>query len=195
VTSCSASRKTKSPYKLTIPASAIVCLNINVLHLHPQVPCRVRFSSKMSYNLTVAEAARRASLIISMMALFTSIATGFPRPERNITITVPDGASNHGNPELLCTPIRWYEVALFFLGNYIAHAATMRPYPGESTAEMLSSMIFALLFPPSGALRGLDAIARRAIMIKKSPAKGSKSWCAVYGYEEFRLETPHWGKD
>jgi hypothetical protein len=101
-----------------------------------------------------------------MIALFASIATAFPGPSTNITITVPDGTSNHGNPEILCTPTKWYDIALFFLGNYIAHAATLKPYPGEAISEMISSMVVTLLFPPSGAVRGLHSIFCAAIFIK-----------------------------
>ncbi|KAF7513466.1 hypothetical protein GJ744_008760 [Endocarpon pusillum] len=115
-----------------------------------------------------AEAVRKSCLLICMVALFASIVTGLPSPSKNITITVPEGTSDHGNPELICTPARFYEIALFYLGNYIAHAATLKSYPRESTSEMVLSMIVVLLFAPSGALRGLNAIFRAAVF-KQSP--------------------------
>jgi hypothetical protein len=77
---------------------------------------------------------------------------------QNITITVPDGTSNHGDPNLLCTPTSWTDVLVFFLGNYIAHAGTVIVLPGESTVSLTFAVIFALLFPTSGILRGISAI-------------------------------------
>jgi hypothetical protein len=50
----------------------------------------------------------------------------------NETATVPTNDSNHGDPNLLCRPSRWTDIATFFLGNYIAHAATIMTIPGES---------------------------------------------------------------
>src|SRR2546423_328016 len=49
----------------------------------------------------------------------------------NITITVPNGTTDHGDPHLLCLPAKWSDIALFFFGNYLAHAATVKSLPGE----------------------------------------------------------------
>ncbi|KAJ7069103.1 hypothetical protein C8F01DRAFT_976171 [Mycena amicta] len=84
-------------------------------------------------------------------------------PSITLTLTVPDGTSNHGDPSLLCTPTHWTSILAFFLGNYIAHAATTLSYPGEEFGEYAQAIVIALLFPTAGVIRGLDAIVRCAI--------------------------------
>lgn len=50
----------------------------------------------------------------------------------NSTLPLPPGTTNHGNPKLICLPTKWTDVIVFFLGNYVAHAATIRLEPGMS---------------------------------------------------------------
>ncbi|KAH9203370.1 hypothetical protein DL95DRAFT_399397 [Leptodontidium sp. 2 PMI_412] len=80
----------------------------------------------------------------------------------NTTITVPEGTSNHGDPNLLCTPTKWYQVLLFFLVNYVSHAVTVKALPGERTSDVFWSILCALFYPYSGINRGLEAIVRHA---------------------------------
>jgi hypothetical protein len=42
----------------------------------------------------------------------------------------------------------------------------VKSFPGESTAENIVSLLFALLYPASGIVRGLDAIFRHAVFTK-----------------------------
>ncbi|CAI6062291.1 unnamed protein product [Clonostachys chloroleuca] len=86
---------------------------------------------------------------------------------QNITILVPDGTSNHGDPRLLCTPTRSINVASFYLANYVAHAATIRALPGQTPISTLVDMLFALAFPVSGVIRGLQGIYQAAIFAKE----------------------------
>ncbi|KAJ7683952.1 hypothetical protein B0H14DRAFT_2654567 [Mycena olivaceomarginata] len=86
----------------------------------------------------------------------------FSIPTFNITIPVPDGTSNHGDPSILCTPTNWTSILSFFFGNYIAHAATTLSYPGEELFDYALTVVGALLFPSTGVCRGLDAIFRFA---------------------------------
>src|SRR5271156_3998756 len=88
----------------------------------------------------------------------------------NITITVPNGTTDHGDPHLLCIPAKWSDIALFFFGNYLAHAATVKSQPGEPALSVLVAMVSALIYPTSGVFRGLDAILQSAIFCK-SPLK------------------------
>lgn len=80
----------------------------------------------------------------------------------NITVTVPDGSSNHGSSNLVCTPTTWYDVFIFFAANFFAHAATIKTLPGEKWREALFTIVLALLFPFSGMSRGIEAIVRHA---------------------------------
>jgi hypothetical protein len=80
-------------------------------------------------------------------------------PKRDTTITVPDGVTYSNN--VICTPTSWTDIVSFFLGNYIAHAATVITFPGEPASVTTVNMILAILFPCMGASRGLLAIIRR----------------------------------
>ncbi|KAI9771092.1 MAG: hypothetical protein M1840_002443 [Geoglossum simile] len=80
-----------------------------------------------------------------------------------LNITVPKGTSNHGDPHLLCTPTQWTDIAVFFIGNYVSHAATVKSVPGEPTASAFLALVLALVFPVSGVIRGVDSIWRRSI--------------------------------
>ncbi|KAI8632846.1 hypothetical protein F5Y19DRAFT_419176 [Xylariaceae sp. FL1651] len=82
----------------------------------------------------------------------------------NLTITVPSGSSNHGNPNLLCTPPSWYDYILFYFMNYVAHAATVITTPGQGNSETIFVVLAALLLPGSGITRAIDAIRRHSIL-------------------------------
>ncbi|MCJ1377032.1 hypothetical protein MMC17_000122 [Xylographa soralifera] len=54
------------------------------------------------------------------------------------------------------------DILSFFLRNYVAHAATVVIYPGESFLSTIGAVILAFFFPTSGIVRGLTAIVRHA---------------------------------
>ncbi|KAJ6535863.1 hypothetical protein DFH09DRAFT_931698 [Mycena vulgaris] len=82
-------------------------------------------------------------------------------PLQNITIIVPPGTSQHGDDRLLCVPTRDLDIAIFFfLANYLAHAVTVRRYPGDSFFDLVWGAVAAFLLPTSGMFRGLAAISR-----------------------------------
>jgi len=83
-------------------------------------------------------------------------------PNVNITISVPAGTSDHGDPKLLCTPTNWHDILVFFFANYISHAATVKAYPGEGIKDLTFAVFLAIAFPFSGIARGLEAIIRHA---------------------------------
>lgn len=62
-----------------------------------------------------------------------------------------------------CRSSKWLDILTFYTLNYLAHAATTRTKPGQSTLSTLLIVIYSLLFPISGALRGVHAIESRAI--------------------------------
>lgn len=94
---------------------------------------------------------------------------------KNITISVPEDISNHGDPNLVCTPASWTSVVLFYLGNYFAHAATVKFEPGERAIGMICDGIGSLLFPAFGALRGVTAITSLAIFAKSDLQKAARA--------------------
>jgi hypothetical protein len=80
----------------------------------------------------------------------------------NITITVPDRTTQHGDPNLLCTPTKWTDVLLFYAVNYLAHAVTVKSIPGQQLYDTIQVILAALIYPYSGIMRGIEAITRRA---------------------------------
>ena len=93
----------------------------------------------------------------------------------NVTITVPPGTTNHGDPNLLCIPSNWSTIAYFFLANYVTHAATVLSFPGELFFDYMCAVFLALLFPTSGCFRGLNAIVRFANLAKDDLTKAAKA--------------------
>ncbi|RYP40739.1 hypothetical protein DL767_001494 [Monosporascus sp. MG133] len=100
----------------------------------------------------------------------------------NFTITVPEGTTNHGSPNLLCTPAKWYDILLFILTNYVAHAATVIPTPGQSLLRATINILLALTAPGSGVARAIIAVLRCAATERKNPltrAVGAGALCMV----------------
>ncbi|KAF2676641.1 hypothetical protein K458DRAFT_321640, partial [Lentithecium fluviatile CBS 122367] len=124
--------------------------------------------------------------LISVCVL-TSAATALPL--QNITLPLPVGTSNHGTPGLLCTPTKWTDIALFFLFNYVAHAATVLTRPGERSDDSVVSVIGCLLFPVMGLYRGIEAIFSGAVFVKKDDlrkAARSGALCMVVRGNDWR---------
>ncbi|KAJ7268381.1 hypothetical protein C8J57DRAFT_1067362 [Mycena rebaudengoi] len=99
-----------------------------------------------------------------------------PTLYRNITMMpVPHPTPKREVPKLSCPPVPIPDVVIFFVGNYLAHAVTVKSYPGESSTATLLSFIAALAFPASGLVRGLNAISRCAILKKGSLERAAQS--------------------
>jgi hypothetical protein len=81
----------------------------------------------------------------------------------NVTLSLPSGTTNHGDPNLLCTPVSWIDIINFFLGNYVAHAATVSSFHGEGKFSLILNAIAALLFPAYGLFRGITLIMTLAV--------------------------------
>lgn len=99
--------------------------------------------------------------MIFALALLIFSVSAAPTPDsklQNITIAVPEGSTNHGNKEILCTPAQWEDILVFFITNYVAHALTVVVLPGEGPVSHLTNALTSLLFPAFGAYRGLRAI-------------------------------------
>src|ERR1700723_3713329 len=100
--------------------------------------------------------------MIFALALLIFSVSAAPTPDsqllQNITIAVPEGSTDHGNKDILCTPAEWEDILVFFLVNYVAHALTVVVLPGEGPVSHLTNALTSLLFPAFGAYRGLRAI-------------------------------------
>jgi hypothetical protein len=127
------------------------------------------------YSLLWAIAFSNAPLQVALLALcFLSTGVG-GLPTQNLTIEVPNGTTNHGDPDLLCTPTTWIDITKFFMLNFFAHAFTVVSYPGESTADVMINVLGATLFPTSGAMRGINSIMRHSIFKSTDLQKAARS--------------------
>ena len=105
----------------------------------------------------------RALLHITIPILcFLGVTTSLPT--QNFTIKVPYGTTNHGDPDSLCTPATWIDIASFLLFNYVAHGATVVSYPGEKGFNMLFHAVVAILCPTYGVIRAFNFIMRHPFL-------------------------------
>ena len=81
-------------------------------------------------------------------------------PSHNVTITVPNGFSNHGKDDLLCVPTKWYQIFTFFAVNFVSHAATVKTRPGQMYYHKICDFLLALAFPFSGVMRAMETFIR-----------------------------------
>lgn len=93
---------------------------------------------------------------------FYSVVTAYVL--KNITLSLPEGTSDHGSPGLLCTPTTWKDVVSFYLFNYIAHTATVMLKPGERSIDFAVTVIGSLFFPAIGLHRGVEALLSAAML-------------------------------
>ncbi|KAE9380794.1 hypothetical protein N431DRAFT_552886 [Stipitochalara longipes BDJ] len=108
-------------------------------------------------------------------ALFWGFVTSAAAAAINITITVPEGTTNHGNKNLLCTPTSWTDIVVFFLGNYVAHAATVPSFHGESWIQPAVDRGHAVLAPGYGLFRGICMLLTLAIFGKSELEVASRA--------------------
>ena len=103
-----------------------------------------------------------ASFLISFL-LYSSVVTA--TQYMNITLQVPVNTTVFDENHELCLPTQWYDVVLFLLGNYVAHAFTVVSKPGEPYQDYWLRTFVALLFPHTGLEDGLKAIYRHACFV------------------------------
>ncbi len=113
-----------------------------------------------------------AALLVA--PFYAGQAQALPANHTNISGTIYHGAG------ILCGPTKWYNVVIFFLGNYLAHAATVKSYPGERTWSLIAATLGALLIPTTGLIRGINAIARNAKFKRK------RFWRAVWRDNDYQ---------
>lgn len=109
---------------------------------------------------------RRALFGFENAIKMTSILPSNSTALSNLTIILPVGTFNHGDPNILCTPTKWTDILLFYVVNYAAHAATVKSRPGEKKKDIIIAMLLAFICPYSGVIRGIEAISRHSILGK-----------------------------
>ena len=112
----------------------------------------------------------RTLLNITVSTLFF-LGVASSRPTQNITIEVPYGTTNHGEPNLFCIPATWNDIATYLLLNYVAHGATVVSYPGEATLDLLLAVLTAIYFPTYGVIRAFNFIVRHPLLTSRDDLK------------------------
>lgn len=87
-------------------------------------------------------------------------------PTKYTWIKVPDGVTYDQDTDSLCKPASAIDIIVFFLGNYVAHAATVVALPGEPQWITVSNMFLVMLWPTFGCVRGLISVFRSAVFVK-----------------------------
>jgi hypothetical protein len=100
------------------------------------------------------------SLLTALVA--SNLTSAHPTTNMNMTVLVPEGSRNYGDPGLLCIPNTWNLITAFYFANYVAHAFTIKTLPGEKLPSKIVIFIIALFFPFFGISRGLEAALRCA---------------------------------
>jgi hypothetical protein len=124
---------------------------------------------------------RHVSLFFLVLQVVGTLAVPVDDKERmrNITVTLPEGTHIFNNSEIICTPAKWKDIAIFFLVNYVTHALTTVVLPGEGWESYLTNALASLMFPGFGAYRGLRAIFVGWATVRKR--FHSESWDHVDG--------------
>ncbi|KAF3405569.1 hypothetical protein DPV78_003479 [Talaromyces pinophilus] len=89
-------------------------------------------------------------LHLVVVTIFSSFAEGK-------LVDVPD-STEKPDQNIICFSQPWYKVAIFFLVNYVAHAATIMPLPGQPILLGFLDFLTAVFLPYSGLWRGVSGI-------------------------------------
>lgn len=92
-------------------------------------------------------------------------------PTINMTVSVPEGTTDHGTPNLICPPTQWFDIIVFFFINYLAHVFTLISSPGATPRELFLTGLAALLVPASGIIRSFRWIFSHAAMCTENPVE------------------------
>ena len=98
---------------------------------------------------------------------------------KNVTLQVLGNSKIDSDSQLLCFPTHWFDVIVFLIGNYVAHAFTVVSRPGEPYQDYCYRTFVALLFPHFGMEYGLEAIFRHACFIKDPLQKAGRAGALV----------------
>jgi hypothetical protein len=96
---------------------------------------------------------------------------------------------DHSDSDIFCRSSEWTDVAAFFLGNYVAHVATIHSSPGQSLLETILFLLTALFLPSAGVIKAFQAIKSRAIFADTELQRAARAG-ALFVVQEIRTESP-----
>lgn len=79
---------------------------------------------------------------------------------RAAVIPLPDGASTHGQPNLLCKPADGYTVLAFFLSNYVTHAASTQTFTTQALSIQCLDVLTSFMLPTAQISKIIHNISR-----------------------------------
>ncbi|KAL8348678.1 hypothetical protein RB598_001783 [Gaeumannomyces tritici] len=91
--------------------------------------------------------------------------------------------------KVICHAARWLDIVLFFVGNYVVHAATVPGRPGQSTISSLVALLTALLLPGGGVRHGIEVIMTLAIF-QPTPLRTAARAGAICAVVRTRFSNP-----
>ena len=103
---------------------------------------------------------KAALLYLICFCLLITAVVCQPTHLKNITIAVPEDGREYEATHTLCVDASSVDILIFFFGNYLTHAATVKSQPGDSTSQTVISILTALVCPSSGISRALSALFR-----------------------------------
>ncbi|KAF7357534.1 Pogo transposable element protein [Mycena sanguinolenta] len=126
--------------------------------------------------------------ILTALIVGVCLVLALPASVHNITVSVPDGTTIQGDS--FCKPATPFDILVFYLANYFAHAVTIKSDPGEKGIAKYLSYAAALFFPVSGLMRGLSTIVRRGRFTHGALTQAARSGalCMVVRNEEWEPE-------
>ena len=126
---------------------------------------------------------------LTIFNIFLTLVTGLPAPD--VTLSMPNGFTDHGNNDLYCTPSQWYDVLIFFAINYASHAATVKPRPGQSYMHTVRDIVLTLMYPYTGLARALESLARSSYNNTNDLSKAARAGalCMVFRNKDWK---PSW---
>jgi hypothetical protein len=113
-------------------------------------------------------------MMVKVGILLSLVTLAWAANDTECAVNVP-GFTHNGDCNLLCRPASWTDIITFFLGNYVAHAATVITQPGQSTLVTILSIIGALLFPGAGITRGVQTIHSLVVFAPTELQRASKA--------------------
>lgn len=102
----------------------------------------------------------RASIIA---ALFLLVQASLAANATECDITPPPGFTNHGDCNILCRRTEWNDLLVFYVANYLAHAATVNSQPGQSIIDTIYTSFLVLLFPVAGIVTAYESMRSLAV--------------------------------
>ena len=93
----------------------------------------------------------------------------------NRTIVLPETVTNHGDSTIICLPVKWTNVIMFFTSNYLLHVGTVRSRPGDTGRVNALDACVALLFPYAGVIRGLEGLLRMPVLTRNQLQRAARA--------------------